>query len=170
MQQQTQQYFLHTGDIFISAQPYLIRTILGSCVSVCLWDERKKQGGMNHYIFNTSWKNERNPKYGEVSIPLMIDMMLQNGSRLSSMKAHIIGGGNNLGMNPKIGEDNVLIADRILEEAGIPVVIRNVGGQYGRKVIFNNQTGELDVLCNGNSCAQFHLQQETWTYSQDPVR
>jgi len=167
MQQQFLQYFLHAGYIFISEQPYMIHTVLGSCVSVCLWDERKKQGGMNHYIYSVDLKNERNCKYGDVSLPLMINMMVQNGSLLSNLKAHVIGGGNNLGLNPKIGENNIQIADRILEKAGIPVLIRNVGGRYGRKVVFNNQTGEADVFCNGSTCAQFHLRQEKWINSMD---
>lgn len=162
MQQSSQKYFLHAGYIFISEQPYQLHTVLGSCVSVCLWDSGRRLGGMNHYIYSMSLKNERNCKYGNVSIPLMIEMMLHNGSALPDIKAHVIGGGSNLGLNSKIGEENILIADKILGNAGIPVVIRNVGGQYGRKVVFDNHTGEIEVICNKSSCAQLHLNQDAW--------
>jgi chemotaxis receptor (MCP) glutamine deamidase CheD len=32
----SEKYFLHPGYIFISRNPYLIHTVLGSCVAVCL--------------------------------------------------------------------------------------------------------------------------------------
>lgn len=118
---------------------------------------------MNHHVYGASKDKEPDCRYGDVSIPLLIEMMLEKGATLSGMKAHVIGGGNNLGMNPKIAEENIAIADSILKEMRIPVIIRNVGGRFGRKVVFNNQTGEIDVFCNGTTCAQLHLNKALWS-------
>ncbi len=41
-------HFLYPATLFFKPVPYLIKTILGSCVAVCLYDPVKKIGGMNH--------------------------------------------------------------------------------------------------------------------------
>ena len=41
---------LHVGGVHASSEPTLIKTLLGSCVAVCLWDPRVQVGGMNHFL------------------------------------------------------------------------------------------------------------------------
>ena len=43
-------HFLYPGQVFVTREPIVISTILGSCAAVCLWDRHKKAGGMNHYL------------------------------------------------------------------------------------------------------------------------
>ena len=43
-------FYLHPGQIFVSAESYAVTTILGSCVSACLWDPLTKIGGINHFL------------------------------------------------------------------------------------------------------------------------
>ena len=33
--------YLYPGQVFTASQPLLVSTILGSCIAVCLWDERR---------------------------------------------------------------------------------------------------------------------------------
>jgi hypothetical protein len=40
-------YYLHTGQVFATDEPYAVTTILGSCVAVCLWDDRSQVAGRN---------------------------------------------------------------------------------------------------------------------------
>jgi len=42
-------YFIKPGYIFVSAKPAIISAVLGSCVSVCIYDNKLKTGGMNHF-------------------------------------------------------------------------------------------------------------------------
>ena len=44
------EFILHPGEYFCSSENILMSTILGSCVSVVLYDSRKKQGGLNHFL------------------------------------------------------------------------------------------------------------------------
>lgn len=140
-----ERYFLQPGYIFASEQPYLIHTVLGSCVSVCLWDEIKEAGGMNHFIYGRSKPGFHTARYGDVSVTHLIRLMLEMGCRNINMKAHIIGGGQNPQLDSRIGTENVSVAEEILKKNRIDVVTRDVGGKTGRKLIFNNVTGEILV-------------------------
>lgn len=141
-----EKYFLKPGYIFASEQPYLIHTVLGSCVSVCLWDVVRKAGGMNHYIYGRANHGNCNARYGDVSILYLIHyLMREMGCRRPNLRAHIIGGGYNRELDSKIGDGNVAVAEELLAENGIEVATKDVGGETGRKVIFNNVTGEVLV-------------------------
>lgn len=136
-------YFLQPGFLFVSQEDYLIQTVLGSCVAVCLWDKKNKMGGMNHYIWNRPFKDERNGKFGSHSIPYLIFMMLEMGSSIADLQAHVIGGAQNPQMHSFVGKDNVEIAEQLLSKRKIKILSRDVGGEVGRKVIFHNTTGEV---------------------------
>lgn len=140
-----EKFYLQPGFLFVSEQPYYISTVLGSCVSVCIWDSFRQYGGMNHYIHAMDSKNQRSTRYGSVAIPHMLKLMFKNGSTPKQLRAHIIGGGHSLFSNSVIGDDNVAIACEMLKENGITVVTTDTGGQTGRKVVFNNYTGEIIV-------------------------
>ena len=44
-----------------------------------------------------------------------------------------------------IGAQNVAVATRFLEEAGVPLVESEVGGTRGRRVVFSIATGNVSV-------------------------
>ena len=141
-----EKYFLHPGYILVSKDPYLISTVLGSCVSVCLWDSVQKFGGMNHYLYSISYSGERNSQSGDISIPYMIKLLIDLGIKKHDLKAHIVGGAQNKDMQcSTIGRDNINIAKQILQKHHIDIITMDVGGETGRKVIFDNYTGEVTV-------------------------
>jgi chemotaxis protein CheD len=147
--QTDKQYFLTSGNIFVHEDAYVVTTVLGSCVSVCLWDPLTKIGGINHYML-PFWNGEglASPKYGSIAIPKMVDKMLELGSAKRNLRAKMFGGGEVLrvtGAVMHIGERNVLLAQDMLEQANIPIVASDVGGQTGRKIIYNTQTGSVYV-------------------------
>ena len=42
--------YLHPGQVFVSPDPAVVTTILGSCVAVCVFDPVLRVGGTNHYL------------------------------------------------------------------------------------------------------------------------
>ena len=60
-------------------------TVLGSCVSICLWDAHARVGGINHYLLPL-WNGEGlpTPKYGNIAIERLIDKVrgLGGGKKL----------------------------------------------------------------------------------------
>ena len=74
------EYMLLPGQIYFSRQPSLISTVLGSCVAVCLWDPKKKIGGMSHYLYPvTKIKEEATARYGNVSLRCLMHLFLEQG-------------------------------------------------------------------------------------------
>ena len=142
------QYFLYPSSLFVSKEPYVVKTILGSCVAICIWDKRLKIGGINHYMLPTWNGNDLiSPKYGNIAIEKLVDKMFSMGSRKSDIVAKVFGGADMLegshGKGYMIGERNIRMAMIVLEEKGIPVVASSTGGKRGRKILFFTDTGEV---------------------------
>ena len=141
-------YFLDPGYIFVSLKPVAISTVLGSSVSVCLYDRRSKASGMNHFQFPAICKkNQATARYGNVAIPHLIRMMLAEGSKTENLEAQILGGaaGPEITTN-NIGDENINVARRTLAERRIRIVSEDVGGEKGRKIVFNTSSNEVAVL------------------------
>jgi chemotaxis protein CheD len=140
-------HFLYPGALFISPEPYMITTILGSCVAICLYDPVMKIGGMNHYMLPL-WNGQglASPRYGNIAIKKLIDNIEALGSSRSNLKAKIFGGAEIISTSITqfmIGERNIGIARDILHEEKIQIIASSVGGKIGRKIIFDTFTGEV---------------------------
>ena len=123
----------------------MVDTILGSCVAVCLYDPVTKLGCINHYML-PFWNGTglASPKYGNIAIQKLLDKMIEFGSETSNIQAKIFGGGEVVNTKNnifKIGERNIEIAVKILKENKIKIAGQSVGGNQGRKIRFNTETG-----------------------------
>ncbi|MDD5212769.1 MAG: chemotaxis protein CheD [Sulfuricurvum sp.] len=131
--------FIHVGQFHVDYAPAAISTILGSCVAVCLYDPILQLAGMNHYLLPL-WNGNglQSPKYGNICIPKLIDMMIAHGAKTHRMKAKIFGGASmSVGVlkdSMMIGEKNIIIARDILGEYNISIISQDVGGSKGRKI------------------------------------
>jgi chemotaxis protein CheD len=140
-------HFLYPSALFASKEPYLVTTILGSCVAVCFWDKINKIGGINHYMLPL-WNGQglASPKYGNIAINKLYEKMLQLGSKKQNIQAKIFGGGEVIEtkvLQYSIGQRNIEIADDLLKELSIQIVSSSVGGKKGRKILFDTFTGEV---------------------------
>lgn len=140
-------HFLYPGAIYLTHEPSLVTTILGSCVSICLYDSVLKIGGINHFMLPL-WNGQglASPRYGNIAIEKIIMKLANLGSSKENMKAKVFGGAEIISTNINqfmIGERNIRIAKDMLREEGIPIVSSSIGGKLGRKIIFNTQTGEV---------------------------
>jgi chemotaxis protein CheD len=143
-------YFVIEGTIFVSIKECQVKTVLGSCVSVCLWDPLLKIGGMNHYLLPL-WNGEGlpTPRYGNIAIPKLIKKMMSYGCKKKNIKAKVFGGANVLtqinNRDNSAGINNVILAEDMLKEEGIPIISFDVGEHFGRKIKFNTKTGVVMV-------------------------
>jgi chemotaxis protein CheD len=139
--------YVHGGQVRIFTVPVSAMTILGPCVSICLWDSRKKIGGMNHYLLPVCGKiGSKSPRYGDVAIQILLRKFEEIGCKKINMTAKVFGGahvvvGRANGGN--LGNENVKTAYSMLNEAGIRIDTSNVGGHKGRKIIFNTGDGRV---------------------------
>ncbi|MFO8001108.1 MAG: chemotaxis protein CheD [Marinilabilia sp.] len=141
------QHFLYPSTLFVSKEPYVVKTILGSCVAICLWDPVSGIGGINHYMLpNWSGNDLASPKYGNIAIDKLLERMAHLGAKRENLKAKIFGGGEIIESRANgalVGERNIRVARMILEEKKIPVVASSTGGKKGRKILFFTDTGEV---------------------------
>jgi chemotaxis protein CheD len=74
-------------------------------------------------------------------------MLLANGGKCSRMEAQIFGGAYHVNPSHKdIGADNFKAARQILKNKQVKIVSEDVGGELGRKIVFNTHTGEIVIL------------------------
>lgn len=146
--EEIQEYFLNPGELIFSKKPIIIKTVLGSCVAVTLYDKIHHFGGMCHYLLPESEKNEKSTKFGNVAIHLLISKFIQAGSDIKNLEATISGGAFIIFSDKEIffvGDKNSDIATRILRKNNIRIRFINTGGDKGRKVYFNTLTNEIKV-------------------------
>lgn len=137
-------HYLLPSAIFVSNKEFVVDTILGSCVALCIYDTKLKIGGINHYML-PYWNGEglASPKYGNIANEKLVEKLLSLGASKSNMIAKVFGGANQMTSVISVGERNVLVAKEQMEMYGIRVVAENIGGTIGRKLRFNTHTNEV---------------------------
>lgn len=142
--------FLQASELFVS-KDYVLATLLGSCVSVVLWDPVNQIVGMNHFVnaklIKGSSSHFNEYRYGDASTEKLISLMKEKGAKISSLKAKVFGGANML--NRSLINDNDLIkanidiAMTVLDEYNIPIVANDLGGDSARWVFAFPKTGKV---------------------------
>ena len=138
--------YLYPGQLFTASQPVMVSTILGSCVSVCLWDAEASLAGINHYLLPSDpVRGRADLRYGNIAIQRLIDEMISAGSKKARLVAKLVGGASILGSaissRLSIGDQNVAVARQAMETHGIPIHAEQTGGQRGRKLLFHTGNG-----------------------------
>jgi chemotaxis protein CheD len=138
--------YLYPGQIVTSGQPLMVSTILGSCVSICLWDPAAKIGGINHYLLpNNPLNGQSDLRYGNTATERLIETLLELGVKKQRIVAKVVGGASILtsfsDTRKSIGDQNVDIARTLLAKHGINVSGEQTGGTRGRKLLFHTGNG-----------------------------
>jgi len=144
------------GEYYVSRSDELITTVLGSCVSACLWDPFSRVGGMNHFMLphDASGNGGRwgaleelraSTRYGTFAMESLINGILANGGERRNLKAKVFGGGRVLRQMSDVGMRNIHFVRHYLESEGISVFGEDLGGPYPRKVVFYPLTGKAFV-------------------------
>ncbi|ADU65982.1 CheD family protein [Desulfurispirillum indicum S5] len=142
-----QKRYIKVGEIFVGVKPTEIVTVLGSCVAVCLHDPYEGISSLNHYLMPL-WNGTelQSPKYGNISIPRLIESMENVGCNIRNLQAKVFGGANlNTTTNEQlmIGKRNVIVAKEILQEYRIPIVAQDLEGARGRRILVQSDTGKV---------------------------
>lgn len=142
---------IHPGEYFVSDEDVVISTVLGSCVSVSLWDRRLKQGGINHFMLPGDLDRpevvlSNSAKYGMFAMELLYNDMFKKRSSKHDLVAKVFGGASvlKLAAGPtKIPKGNVDFALAYLDTEGIPIEANDTGGILPRKIFFFARTGKV---------------------------
>ena len=137
------------GEYFVSEEPKVVYTVLGSCISVCLRDPFVNVGGMNHFMLAAPSNTEGHDnwadsgRYGSFAMEMLINEILQRGGMKKRLEAKVFGGGKIYDGNIDIGAKNAAWALDYLEREDIPLMKANVGDVCPRKVYFFTDSGKV---------------------------
>ena len=140
------------GQYHATTGPGAITTVLGSCVSTCLWDPVAKIGGMNHFMLPGDGEAAASPatasaRFGVYAMEVLINEMIRLGADRRRMVAKVFGGGRVLqGFGSlDVGAKNCQFVLEFLATEGIPVVARDLLDVYARKLHFFPATGKVQL-------------------------
>lgn len=126
----------------------VLRTVLGSCVSVCLFDPVAGIGGMNHYVYpprGGQWltRFSNTTMSGDICMEGLLNAMLQAGAKKECLRAKAFGGGRMFDFEDalSVGKRNTSFAKYWLDSEGIPLDLFDFHGSYTRQLIFYPETG-----------------------------
>lgn len=144
------------GRLAVAPAPAQIRTLLGSCVGLVLYDRVAKVGGVAHIVLPDSRGAADQPgRFADTAVPALLADMERTLGRAARgrLTAKVAGGARmfQTGAALNIGEMNRDAVERLLGALGIPVVARDVGGDAGRHLTLDTRSGIVTVRVPGGA-------------------
>lgn len=149
-------HYLKPGEIHVTSEPSLITTVLGSCLCLTMHHKPTGLSVICHAVMPR--RSEARIKddggksifqYVDSSLEWMIAQYEKNGIEPSSVEVKMFGGAalfTDFGPTAKelgVGKRNVETAIQLIKNKRLKLTAWNVGGNRGRKLIFNTLTGEV---------------------------
>lgn len=143
----------------ITSETEELKTFVGSCVAICLFDLTSHVAGMAHVMLprksdgkQSAVKNDIG-KYADEALSYMICNMMQKGADRKRIKAKMAGGATIFAHESEtslfnIGPRNVISLRQILKENDIPLVSEDTGENFGRWVRFDMHSGTMIITSN----------------------
>ena len=142
------------GEIEVARGAFMLRTLLGSCIGLVLYDLRNQVGGLAHIVLPTANGQTGTPgKYADSALAELLKQIVELGGRERQLSAKLTGGANMFATSgpTSIGDQNIAAIELLLKSTGIPVLGRHCGGRSGRRVAFEVDTGRVTVDIVGSS-------------------
>ncbi|QGT99191.1 Chemotaxis protein CheD [Candidatus Syntrophocurvum alkaliphilum] len=147
------------ADFDIAKKPDKLMTAgLGSCIGICVFDKSAKIGCLAHIMLPSSLDSKKvlnKAKFADTAIEMALEEMNKMGCNTTMLTAKIAGGAQMFKFSGesdimKIGKRNAQAVEENLKKHGIKIVSKDTGGNYGRTIIFNVETGDLFVRTIGH--------------------
>lgn len=149
--------YLKPAELCITDKPSIVRTVLGSCLAVTMFNHRLGVSAICHALLPEPDPKEPRSnnfserlKYVNSVIPEMLSRMRDYGITPNEIEVKIFGGANMLNSqieqqnkNQPVGKLNVKTALKVIEAEGLRVSVSDVGGTLGRKIFFYTHSGEV---------------------------
>jgi chemotaxis protein CheD len=149
---------LQPGELYLARGPAILRTILGSCVSVTFWSPRLSAGALCHGVLPRCPLNwppgsslSDGSRYVDFSIRHLAQQFDALGAHRDELQVKLFGGADVLPLlsdradRPTVGALNCRAAVEVLAEEGLNVIASDLGGTRGRRIHFHTGTGEVLV-------------------------
>lgn len=141
------------GAMEVAKNPKVLRTVLGSCVALILYDKVSRVGGMAHIFLPQKKENnqfEPDSKFANTAPKALLDAIVEMGAKRQNTFAFMVGGGNifkplKKNNQPTVAEMNIANTKTAVAEIKIPLVGCDVGRDNGCKVKFDLSNGDMQI-------------------------
>lgn len=147
------------GEFYVSRQHELVTTVLGSCVSACIYDPRRRLGGMNHFMLpaplgeaagareRDEWSGTvgRAARYGTDAMEQLVNAVLKAGGQRADLEVKVFGGGRVLAQMTDVGSRNIEFVRHYIATEGLRLAASDLGDVYPRQVQFYPDSGRVRV-------------------------
>jgi chemotaxis protein CheD len=136
------------GEFFVSREPMVVYTVLGSCISACIRDPIAGVGGMNHFMLpepkgtaHDLW--EESTRYGSYAMESLINEILKCGGLKNRLEIKLFGAGKIYEGNIDVGANNAEWVIGYLKSEGLAIVKTDLGDVFPRKVYYFTDSGRV---------------------------
>lgn len=144
----SQSVLLNIGQVIFSREAMVIRTVLGSCVAICMHHPRTKTSAICHAIYSGAG-SRNDTRYIKPCIAAMENFLQSEGIPKSQVIVKLFGGTNSL----RVGQAELSIfnnrivesAIHALESSGFELHSSDTGGDQSRELYFDFSTGSVFV-------------------------
>jgi chemotaxis protein CheD len=139
---------IRIGEMSVAPDGEELRTLLGSCIGLALYDRRSKIGGLAHIVLpNARGTTDRPGKFVDTAIPALIEEMQELAGGELRPSAKMAGGASMFSTTAaaNIGRQNMESCERLLGQLGIPIVGKHCGGGQGRRMSLNTANGRVVI-------------------------
>lgn len=147
--------YLKPGDAYFSSRPELVVTVLGSCLSVTMFNRQRGFAGICHALLPECNRRkigcdvECTEEYRHVacSIRRLATVFDRQGIPRSEIEVKYFGGSDMFRHDPNesspnsVGRQNIACAAKVIEEEGLKVIVTDLGGFQARKILYYTHTG-----------------------------
>jgi chemotaxis protein CheD len=147
--------FLHPGDYHFAEGPARIQTILGSCIAFTMRDPLSGRAAMCHCLLPQMPAEEARDRanmdifrYVDTTFDAMLQEFQRYGVPSGRLEIKLFGGANvltRMSKNLAIGSLNQQQAKHSLQKFSLRLRAHDVGGEAGRRLVFETATGEVFV-------------------------
>jgi chemotaxis protein CheD len=144
--------FIQPGEYWFDGAGTRIRTLLGSCVAITLWNPQRRVGAMCHIMLpqrgSAAATSGADGRYADEAVTLMLRDIKRAGCRPSEFEAKLFGGGsmmNATGNGTLLPERNIETARQLIHQMRWPLVAEHTGGRGHRQLCFEIDTGDVWV-------------------------
>jgi chemotaxis protein CheD len=136
------------GEFFVSREPMVVYTVLGSCISACIRDPIVGVGGMNHFMLpeptetgHDSWGEST--RYGSYAMESLINEILKRGGLKRRLEIKLFGAGKIYEGNIDVGANNAKWVIEYLKSEGLAAVKTDLGDVFPRKIYYFTNSGRV---------------------------
>lgn len=132
---------------------------LGSCVAICAYDSVAKVGGIAHVMLPSSSMavgNKNRAKFADTALPFLLEELEKIGAVTQRLDIKLVGGAEMFdheirNEQLKIGERNLKVIEEACQKLGLKISGRCVGGNTGKSVTMDLESGEVQVRTIGET-------------------